>query len=214
MRDNACVGDTAEADGRELSSLSLPLESESSKVPSPMWRKLGEVGLSLGTREGVDEEGRRIDVEARGRLARNAALEGCREKIKGERVEPVDGVLTADWGLEITCPVLETHLGDDEFDGEVDEAACGESPEVGYDVWEFNTESEDKPLGVSGGRWEAVGDRALEEVVMAAGAERDRGRREESGKGDRGGVGGRDILGEPGIGLNRDLNRHHIWNTW
>ena len=167
------VGDGDEADGRELSSLSLPLESESSNVPSPMWRKLGEVGPSLGTRERVDTEGRRIGVMARGRLARNAALEGCREKIKGERFEPVDGVLTADWGLNITCPVLEIHLGDGEFEGEADEAACGESPEVIYGVWEFNTESEDKPLGVSGSRWEAVGDRALEDVVMAAGAERD-----------------------------------------
>ena len=174
MRGGACVvGETTEEDGRELSSLSLSLESESSNVPSPMWRKLGEVGLSPGAREGVDTEVRRMDVIARGRLARNAALEGCREKINGERVELVDGVLTADWGLEITCPVLETHLGDDEFEGETDEAACGESPEVGYCVWELNMGSDDKPLGVSGGRWEAVGDSALEEVVMAAGAERD-----------------------------------------
>jgi hypothetical protein len=33
--------------------------------------------------------------------------------------------------------------------------------------------SEDKPLGVSGGGMEAVGDRALDGVVMAAGAERE-----------------------------------------
>jgi len=167
------VGDRAEADGRELSSPSLPLESESSSVPSPMWRKLGEVGLSLGTGEGEDTEGRRMDDTARGRLARNAALEGCREKFDAERAEVVDGVLSTDWGLEITCAVLETHRGDGEFDGEADETVCGEPPEVGYGVWEFNIGSEDKPLGVSGGGWEAVGDRALEEVAMAAGAERD-----------------------------------------
>jgi len=48
-RDNACVvGDRAGADGRELRSLSLLLESESSNVPSPTWRKLGEVEVSFG----------------------------------------------------------------------------------------------------------------------------------------------------------------------
>lgn len=96
-----------------------------------MWRKLGEVGFSLSTREGVDTEGRRMDT-ARGRLERNAALEGCREKFDGERADVVDGVLSADWGLEITCGVLDTHRGDGEFDGEADETVCGESPEVGY----------------------------------------------------------------------------------
>ena len=75
--------------------------------------------------------------------------------------------------------------------------------------------SEDKPLGVSGGGREGVGDRTLDEVVMAAGAEREGGSmREESDRGDNGGVGGRDILGEAGDGLKRDLSRHHIWNTW
>lgn len=123
MRDSGCaVGDRAEADGRELSPLSLPSESESSSVPSPTWRRLGEVELSLGTREGVDTEGRRIDEKPRGRLARKAAVEGCREKIVGERAEVVDGVLSGDWGLEITCAVLETFRGDGEFDGEADEA--------------------------------------------------------------------------------------------
>lgn len=38
--------------------------------------------------------------------------------------------------------------------------------------------------------------------------------REGSDKGDSGGVDGRDILGEAGAGLKRDLSRHHIWNTW
>ena len=132
VRDSGCVvGDMTEADGREISSHSLPLESESSSVPSPTWRKLGEVELSLGTREGVITEGRWIDEKPRGRLARKTALEGCREKIVGERAEVVDGVLSADWGLEITCAVLETLRGDGEFDGEADEAGRGESPEVG-----------------------------------------------------------------------------------
>lgn len=129
VRDSGCeVGDRTEADGRELSSFSLPLESESSSVPSPTWRRLGEVELSLGTREEVDTDGRRIDEKPRGR---KAVLEGYREKIVGERAEVVDGVLSADWGLEITCGVLEkTFRGDGEFDGEFDEARCGESPEV------------------------------------------------------------------------------------
>jgi hypothetical protein len=97
VRDSDCVvGDRADADGRELSPLSLPLESESSSVPSPTWRRLGEVGLSLGTREGVDTEGRRMDEKPRGRFGRKAALEGCREKIVGERAEVVDGVLSAE----------------------------------------------------------------------------------------------------------------------
>jgi hypothetical protein len=75
--------------------------------------------------------------------------------------------------------------------------------------------SEDKPLGVSRGLRETLGDRPLEEVGMAAGAEHEWGRiREGSDKGDSGGVGGRDILGEAGNGVKRDLNRHHIWNTW
>jgi hypothetical protein len=68
---------------------------------------------------------------------------------------------------------LETHRGDGGFDGEADETVRGEFPEVGYGMWEFNMGSEDKPLAVSGGGWEAVGDSALEEVTMAAGAERD-----------------------------------------
>jgi hypothetical protein len=131
VRDSGCVvGDRTEADGRELSPHSLSLESESSSVPSPTWRRLGEVELSLGTREGVDTDGRRIDERPRGRLARKAALEECREKTVGERAEVVDGVLSADWGLEITCAVLETFRGDGEFDGEADEGGCGESPEV------------------------------------------------------------------------------------
>lgn len=97
MRENACVaGERAEADGRELRSLSFPLESESSSVPSPTWRKLGEVGLSLGTREGVDTEDCPGDVMDRGRLARNAALEGRRGKCDEGRVEVVDGVLNTD----------------------------------------------------------------------------------------------------------------------
>src|SRR6267154_1942658 len=125
VRDSDCaVGDRTEADGRELSPLSLPLESESSNVPSPTWRRLGEVALSVGTRERVDREGRRIDEKPRGRLGTKAALEGYREKIVGERAEVVDGVLSADWGLEITCAVLETFRGDGEFDGEADEAGC------------------------------------------------------------------------------------------
>jgi len=96
VRVGACaVGDMTEADGRELRSLSLPLESESSSVPSPTWRKLGEVGLSLGTREGVEIEGCRRDGRVRARLVRNAALEGRRGKIDGER-EADDGVLSAD----------------------------------------------------------------------------------------------------------------------
>lgn len=66
-------------------------------------------------------------------------------------------------------------------------------------------------LGVSGGGRETV----PEEVAMAAGAEREWGSaREESDKGDNGGVGGRDILGEAGVGLKSDPSRHHIWNTW
>ena len=95
MGDNDCtVGDRAGADGREQGSLSLPLESESSSVPSPTWRKLGELEVSFGRREGV--EGHWNDVRVRGRLARKAALEGRRGKIVGEWVEGVDGVLSAD----------------------------------------------------------------------------------------------------------------------
>jgi hypothetical protein len=60
-------------------------------------------------------------------------LEGCRENMVGEWAEVVDGVLSADWGLEFTWAVLETFLGDGEFD-EADETRCGESPEVGYGV--------------------------------------------------------------------------------
>jgi len=97
VRDNACtVGDRAGADGRELRSLSLLLESESSSVPSPTWRKLGELEVSFGRREGVEADGRWRDVWVRGRLARKAALEGRRGKFVGERVEVVDGVLSAD----------------------------------------------------------------------------------------------------------------------
>lgn len=80
MRGNACaVGDKAEVERRELMSLSLPLESESSSVPSPTWRKLAEVVLSVGAREGVDTEGLRKDDGPRGRLGKNAAFEGRRE---------------------------------------------------------------------------------------------------------------------------------------
>jgi hypothetical protein len=215
-RADACaVGDNAEADGRELRSLSLPLESESSSVPSPTWRKLGELEVSFDTGEGVEIEGRWRDVGARERLERKPVVEGRRGKIVGERVEVVDGVLSTDWGLEIPCVALETRWGDGEFDGEAEETACEESPEVGYDMWECNMGSEDKPLGVSRGKREVLGDRALEEAAMAAGAEREWGRtREESDKGDSGGVGGRDTLGEAGDGVKRDLSRHHIWNTW
>jgi len=47
-RVNACVvGDRPGADGRELRSFSLPLESESSSVPSPTWRNLGEAEVSF-----------------------------------------------------------------------------------------------------------------------------------------------------------------------
>ena len=113
-RDTGCVvGDRTEADGRELSSLSLSLGSESSdNVPSPMWRRLGKVELSLGTKEEVDIKGRRIvDGEPRERLVRKDALEGCREKIVGQQVDVVDGGLRADLGLEITCVELETFRG-------------------------------------------------------------------------------------------------------
>lgn len=96
-RANACaVGDNAEADGRELRSLSLPLESESSSVPSPTWRKLGELEVSFDTGEGVEIEGRWRDVGARERLERKPVVEGRRGKIVGERVEVVDGVLSTD----------------------------------------------------------------------------------------------------------------------
>lgn len=97
-RPTACaVGDRAEAEGRELMSLSLLLESESSSAPSPMWRKLGELLLlSLDKREGIETEGRRRDPIPRGRLARNAAFEGCRGKSDGGWVEVVDGVLSTD----------------------------------------------------------------------------------------------------------------------
>ena len=73
------MGDKAEVERRELMSLSLPLESESSRVPSPTWRKLAEVELSVEAREGVDTEGLRKDEGRRGRLGRNAAFEGRRE---------------------------------------------------------------------------------------------------------------------------------------
>jgi hypothetical protein len=96
-RDTACaVGDTAEADGRELMSLSLSLDDESSNVPSPTWRKLGVLEFSFGKRDGLETEGRWRDVAARGRLARKAVVEGRRAKIVGERAEVVDGVLSAD----------------------------------------------------------------------------------------------------------------------
>jgi hypothetical protein len=99
------------------------------------------------------------------------------------------------------------------LDGEVEETGCGESVEVGYDMWEFKVGLNDRPLDVSRGRREALGDRVLE-VGMAAGAERERGRaREESDKGDNGGVGGRDAPRGACGEVKRDLNRHHIWNT-
>jgi len=122
------VGDKAEAEGRELISLSLPLESESSSVPSPTWRKLEEVELSLGAREGVDTEGRRRDDRACGRFGRNAVLEGRRENRDGVRGEVVDEVQSADWGLVVTCVVLETRWGDGEFDAGAEEIGWGESP--------------------------------------------------------------------------------------
>jgi len=40
-------------------------------------------------------------------------------------------------------------------------------------MWECNMGSEDNPLGVSRGRREVLGDRALEEAAIAAGAERE-----------------------------------------
>jgi len=69
-------------------------------------------------------------------------------------------------------------------------------------------------LGVSGGGGEGLGGRTLEEFAMAVGAECDWGRtREESDKGDSGGVAAREILAEAGTGVKRDLSKHHIWNT-
>jgi hypothetical protein len=53
----------------------------------------------------VETDGR-WRVWARGRFAK-AAIEGCREKIVGERVDVVDGVLNTDWGLETNCVALE-----------------------------------------------------------------------------------------------------------
>lgn len=81
VRGKVCdVGDTV-VERRELisMSLSLPLEDESSSVPSPTWRELAELALSLGAREDVDTEGRRKDVGPRGRFWRNAVFEGRRE---------------------------------------------------------------------------------------------------------------------------------------
>lgn len=127
-RGNVCaVGDTVEGERRELMSMSLSLllESESSSVPSPTWRKLAEVALSLG----VDTEGRRN--VARDRFGGNAAFEGRRENRDDERGEVVDEVLNADWGLRVTCVVLETRRGDGEFDAGADETRWGESPVLG-----------------------------------------------------------------------------------
>ena len=56
-------------------------------------------------------EDHRIDGKPRERLVRKAALEGCRGKFVGEREEVIDGVLSAYWGLKITCVELETFLG-------------------------------------------------------------------------------------------------------
>jgi hypothetical protein len=130
-RGNVCaVGDVADVERRELMSLSLPLESESSSVPSPTWRKLAEVALSVGAREGVEIEGRRKAVGARGRFGRNAAFE-ARENSDGVRGEVVADVLSVDWGLRVTCVVLGTRWGDGEFDTGADETGRGESPELG-----------------------------------------------------------------------------------
>ena len=123
-RGNVCVvGDTAEGERRELMSMSLSLllESESSSVPSPTWRKLAEVALSLGVRGDVDTEGRRNAVEPRDRFGRNVAFEGRCENRDDERGEVVDEVLNADWGLRFTCVVLETRWGDGKFDAGADE---------------------------------------------------------------------------------------------
>jgi hypothetical protein len=196
-------------------SLSLPLESESSSAPSPMWRKLGELLLSIGEGEGVVTESRRKDVIPRGRLARYAALEGCRGKSDGGWVEVVDGVLSTDWGLVVTCVALETRWGDGECDGDADVTGCGQSPEVGYGEWDVDMGPEDKPPGESGDGMEALEDRTLAEVGIAEGAEWEWGRMwEDSGKGDSGSVGGRDVSGEAKAGVKRDRSRYHIWNTW
>ena len=96
VRESAdAAGDMAEADGRELRSLSLPLESESSSVPSPTWRKLGEIELSPGP-EGLEVEGHCSDDRVRERLARSDALGARRGTIDGERAGVVDGVLSTD----------------------------------------------------------------------------------------------------------------------
>jgi hypothetical protein len=172
MRPSACaVGDIAEAEGSELISLSLPLESESSSAPSPMWRKLGELLLSLGEGEGVDTEGRRKDDKPRGRLARSVALEGCRGKRDGGRLEVVDGVLSTDCGLVVTCVMLETRCGDGEFDDDAGVTGCGESPDAVYGECDVNIGSEDKLLDVSEDGRGALGDRTLEEVGIAGAIE-------------------------------------------
>ena len=61
---------------------------------------------------------------------------------------------------------METHRGDGGFDGKAEETVRGESPEVGYGMWEFN-------MGRRTCRVSAVEDSALEEVTMTTGAERD-----------------------------------------
>lgn len=132
VRGNACaVGDKAEVERSELISLSLPLESESSSVPSPTWRKLREVEISLGAREGADTEGRRKDDRVRERFGRNTEFEGFCDNKDGGREEVVDEALSTDWGLAITWVALETRWGDGEFDAGVDGARWGESPEQG-----------------------------------------------------------------------------------
>jgi hypothetical protein len=119
--------------------------------------------LSLGEGEGVDTEGRRKDDKPRGRLARSIALEGCRGKRDGGRLEFVDGVLSTDWGLVVTCVALETRWGDGEFDDDADVTGCGESPDAVYGEWDVNIGSED-------GRG-ALGDRTLEEAGIAGATE-------------------------------------------
>jgi hypothetical protein len=156
------VGDKGVAEGREIMSLSLPL-SESSSVPSPMWRKLGELLLSLDG-EGVDTEGCRRDAKPRGRFGKNAELEGCRGKRDGERGEVVEGVLSTDRGLVVTCVALETRWGEGECDDEIDATEYGESPEAGYDEWDVDMESD---LEVSSDGWGTLGDTAWVEPGTA-----------------------------------------------
>jgi hypothetical protein len=119
-----------------------------------MWRKLGELLLSLDG-EGVDTESRRKDAKPRARFGKNAELEGCRGKRDGERGEVVEGVLSTDKGLVVTCVALETRWGDGEFDDEADATGYGESTEAGYDEWGVDMGSD---LWVSSDGWRTLGD--------------------------------------------------------